>query len=174
MSTDPMTPLTLHSRLVAIETRLAQLEARFAQLEQPIRPLPLTSMPEPFRPSSLPAQPERGWRPVNHKLPQGCGRIAFFLLRAVSPTEKAQLTLMRVGADLHQPALGEMATCRACGAEIDPFTTQDLDWSYTFTQNPDQTPTPSPFSETTPEDLTGRMSSIQDAMSRARSSGLIP
>ena len=167
----PVNEHVLAARLQALEARLAAIEQRLAQLEMP---RPLTSMPPPLPPSRPPTRPP-GWVPVFHKSPECRGdKIAFYLIRPFSRTEKGDLDCMRTGPDLHKPTPGEASICTSCDA---PFEMQgpDLDWSHALIDEHGNPPPPAPLppSFTRDGDPTGRLDAVMDAIGRAKSAGLL-
>lgn len=161
-------PQSLAARITAAEARLEAVEARLRLLEQ-TEPQP---QPQPHIPTPTHLQ---GWRPVLHKPPDGCGNVALYLTRSYARTEMASLADMRVGPHLHPPKPGEPSVCASCGGPIDAFTNEDLDWSEALIDTMIDTIPPAQFStdlNPTPTDPTGRLTTITDAIHRARAAGI--
>jgi hypothetical protein len=85
-----------------------------------------------------PSQPFPGWIPVLHNpssadRPRGCGHPAYFLTRVFDTGEPADLSAMRIkppGEPIWRApnSQGEAPVCSACGTQIDPWSTLDLDF----------------------------------------------
>lgn len=162
-------------RIRVLEERCALLESRMAQIEQKFPPhvlIPADHVPP--RPRHRTTKPP-GWVPVFHKSPECRGdKIAFYLTRPFSRTEKGDLDCMRTGPDLHKPTPGEASICTSCDA---PFEMQgpDLDWSHALIDEHGNPPPPAPLppSFTRDGDPTGRLDAVMDAIGRAKSAGLL-
>lgn len=140
---------TLTNRLLVAEDKIRELEqdmllllrGRSRALES--SPGTHTSWLEtgpgvPSTPLPGPYEPDPNWHPVFHRQPpEGCGKVAQYLIRKVSPTESAKRSLLRVRplygptaspTPWHSPEPSAVARCSSCGRQIDPLTARDLDW----------------------------------------------
>jgi hypothetical protein len=92
----------------------------------------LSPSPRPL----LPREPDPSWLPVIHIGPPGnpCGQPAYYVTRKILVgREKPDLALMRVRAAgearWHDPDIGAMPMCSSCGLTIDPYRSDELDFS---------------------------------------------
>jgi hypothetical protein len=141
----------LTAPIESTDTLLQLLEQAFlagcAHARPATRPLAVRSRvdcrfePEPARaphPSEIPTH-EDGipLYPVYHRNGEmRCQKVAFYHRGPVNPTQRADLTRLRIHPSMRIPTPHDVPRCGSCGIVVDPYSTQDLDWAALLSTHP--------------------------------------
>ena len=72
--------------------------------------------------------------PVYHRNGEmRCQKVAFYHRGPVNPTQRADLTRLRIHPSMRIPTPHDVPRCGSCGIVVDPYSTQDLDWAALIT-----------------------------------------
>ena len=75
--------------------------------------------------------------PVYHRNGEmRCQKVAFYHRGPVNPTQRADLTRLRIHPSMRIPTPHDVPRCGSCGIVVDPYSTQDLDWAALLSTHP--------------------------------------